>query len=131
LIRSSRAVCEIAAAYTKRPFPVAREVGLRQDTRARDLRGSFPSLLIFEGMNVVEVAEQLGHSAQTCLEDYAGVFAEFDPANRRAAEDVINEARAEVCPESVLIEDEPSKKLEPTRGLEPRTPSLRVKCSTS
>lgn len=61
--------------------------------RPRDLRGSFASLLIYEGMNVVEVARQLGHSPQTCLRDYASVFEEFDPAKRRPAEDVIREAR--------------------------------------
>jgi len=108
---------------------VGREVGLRQDTRARDLRGSFASLLIWEGMNVVEVADQRGHSAQTCLKDYAGVFAEFKPSERKSAEEAIYKAR--MCPKSVLADGDLSKNRDPTPGLEPGTPSLRVKCSTN
>ena len=42
---------------------------------------------------VVKVAEQLGHSAQTCLRDYAGVLAEFDPDDRVSAEIAIERAR--------------------------------------
>lgn len=61
--------------------------------RPRDLRGSFASLLIWEGQSIVDVAKQLGHSAETCLRDYASVFEEFDPADRRPAVDVIREAR--------------------------------------
>lgn len=61
--------------------------------RPRDLRGSLASLLIWEGQSIVDVARQLGHSAETCLRDYASVFEEFDPAARRPAVDVIREAR--------------------------------------
>lgn len=74
--------------------PAAVKAGLPQTTRPRDLRGSFASLLIWSGMNVVEVAQQLGHSPSMCLDTYASVFAEFDPAQRRSAEDVIAEARS-------------------------------------
>jgi len=77
--------------------PAAIAVGLPADTRPRDLRGSFASLLIFEGLNVLEVAQELGHSPATCLRDYAGVFREFDPARRRPAVDVIREAREAVA----------------------------------
>lgn len=73
--------------------PAAIAVGLPADTRPRDLRGSFASLLIYEGQNVVEVARQLGHSAATCLKDYASVFEEFDPADRQPAESIIRAAR--------------------------------------
>jgi site-specific recombinase XerC len=73
--------------------PACEAIGLPWETRPRDLRGSFASLLIYEGLNVVEVAKQLGHSAATCLRDYASVFEEFDPAARRPAEDIIREAR--------------------------------------
>jgi integrase len=73
--------------------PAALKAGLDRTTRPRDLRGSFASLLIYEGRNVVEVAEQLGHSAQTCLRDYAGVFAEFDPDDRVSAEAAVQRAR--------------------------------------
>ena len=74
--------------------PAAVTAGLPSTTRARDLRGSFASLLIFSGLNVVEVAQQLGHSPSMCLDTYAGVFAEFDPEQRQSPEAVIAEARA-------------------------------------
>lgn len=74
--------------------PAAIKAGLPKTTRPRDLRGSFASLLIWSGMNVVEVAQQLGHSPATCLRDYASVLAEFDHTKRRSAEDVIAEARS-------------------------------------
>lgn len=41
-----------------------------------DLRGSFASLLIQEGRNVVDVAKQLGHTPETCLRYYARLFDE-------------------------------------------------------
>ncbi len=73
--------------------PAARAAKLPEDTRPRDLRGSFASLLIAEGQTVVEVAQQLGHSAQTCLKDYARAFADYDPRRRRRAETIIDTAR--------------------------------------
>jgi integrase len=76
--------------------PAAMRAGLDKTTRPRDLRGSFASLLIYEGRNVVEVAEQLGHSAYTCLRDYAGVFAEYHPDDRVSAEGAIERAREAV-----------------------------------
>lgn len=81
--------------------PAAVAVGLPADTRPRDLRASFASLLIFSGMNVVEVAQQLGHSPQTCLRVYAQVFKEADPEQRRPAGDVIREAREQVAADQV------------------------------
>ncbi len=117
--------------WTRRVWrPTAKAAGL-EGSRPRDLRGSFASLLIWEGQNVLEVAEQLGDTKETCLGTYAGLFAEFDASNRASAEDTIWAARAKVRPQSVLTIQEPPKNPEPTRGLEPRTPSLRVKCSTS
>jgi hypothetical protein len=76
--------------------PAAIAVGLPADTIPRDLRGSFASLLIFEGLNVLEVAPQLGHKPSTCLDIYGRLFEEFDPARRRPAVDVIREAREAV-----------------------------------
>ena len=89
--------------------PAAVDVGLPASTIPRDLRGSFASLLIFEGLNVLEVAPELGHSPTTCLNVYGRLFREFDPAQRRPAEDVIREARAMLrwamvstgCPEAL------------------------------
>jgi integrase len=73
--------------------PAAIRAGLDQTTRPRDLRGSFASLLIWEGQTVVEVAQQLGHSAEMCLRNYAGVFAEFSIDDRVSAEQAIRDAR--------------------------------------
>jgi integrase len=77
--------------------PAAEAVGLPEDVRPRDLRGSFVSLLVYEGMNIVEVAKQLGHAPATCLRYYARVFDEFDPADRRPAEEIIRDAREAVA----------------------------------
>jgi integrase len=74
--------------------PAAIKGGLDRGTRPRDLRGSFASLLIWEGQTVVEVAQQLGHSAEMCLRSYAGVFAEFSIEERVSAEQAIRDARA-------------------------------------
>jgi integrase len=48
-------------------------------SRPYDLRGSFVSLLIHEGRNVVYVANQAGHSAETCLRHYARLFRDAPP----------------------------------------------------
>lgn len=72
--------------------PAAEAAGL-VGSRPRDLRGSYASMLIAEGLNVVEVAQQMGHSAQMCLDSYARAFAEFDPAHRQSAAETIEEAR--------------------------------------
>lgn len=81
--------------------PAARAVGCRRDVIPRDLRGSFASLLIWEGLSVLEVAPELGHSAATCLRYYARQFREFDPSQRRPAEQVIRDAREQVAAEDV------------------------------
>ena len=67
-------------------------VGL-DGSRPYDLRGSFVSLLVWEGRNVLEVAEQAGHSPQTCLRDYARILAEDEPGQRVTAEERIRRAR--------------------------------------
>lgn len=73
--------------------PAAKAAGLPADVRPRDLRGSFVSLLVHEGRNIVEVARRCGHGPEVCLRDYAQVFDDFDPADRKPAEDLIREAR--------------------------------------
>jgi hypothetical protein len=40
----------------------------------------------------MEVAEQLGHSPEICLRDYAGTFAEYAPKHRQDAVQTVNEA---------------------------------------
>lgn len=73
--------------------PACEKAGLPVDTRPRDLRGSFASLLVWEGRTIVEVASQLGHSPQQCMNSYLGVFADFDPDKRMSANDAIRGAR--------------------------------------
>jgi integrase len=75
--------------------PAAMAVGLPADSRPLDLRASFASLLICEGRNVVEVAQQLDHSSMMCLNTYARAFAEApDPEHRITAEQAVAAARA-------------------------------------
>jgi hypothetical protein len=107
--------------------------------RPYDLRHAFCSLLIAEGLSVVEVARQAGHAPTMTLDTYAHVMADHDGADRRTAEAAIRAAReAEVsgtCPPEAPGAPRPGEKPsvsgEPTSGFEPLTPSLRVKCSTS
>jgi integrase len=79
--------------WRKRAFvPAAKAAGLSAP-RPYDLRHSFVSLLINEGVSIVEVARQAGHSPEECLRTYAHTFEEFDPADRQPAEAVIAAAR--------------------------------------
>lgn len=80
--------------WQRRVFkPAAIKVGLPRDVRARDLRGSFATLLIYEGRNIAEVASQLGHSPEIALRDYISIVHEFDPSKRVDADDQIRAAR--------------------------------------
>ena len=78
--------------------PAARRAGL-ETSRPYDLRHSFVSLLIWEGRSVAEVAEQAGHSVETCSRDYVHVFKEYDAAGRVTAAEQILRARAGVAAE--------------------------------
>ena len=80
--------------WRKRAFvPAAKAAGLNEP-RPYDPRHSFVSLLINEGVSIVEVARQAGHSPEECLRTYAHTFEEFDPADRQPAEAVIAGARS-------------------------------------
>jgi integrase len=79
--------------WRKRKFDAAATASGLENIRPYDLRHSFVSLLIQEGVSVVEVARQAGHSPEECLRTYAHVFDEFDPADRTPAEDRIRKAR--------------------------------------
>jgi integrase len=124
--------------------PAVNAVGLKASVRPYDLRHAFVSLLLAEGANVVEIARQAGHSPTMTLSIYAHLFDEEAGAERVSAEDEIRRARQLVrrerrtrfVPEnpsklSDQSDKEPANPEEPTPGLEPGTPSLRVKCSTS
>jgi len=62
--------------------------------RPYDLRHSFASLLIAEGRSVVEVAEQLGHAPTMTLDVYGHVLRELAGQERRPAERIVADARA-------------------------------------
>jgi hypothetical protein len=72
--------------------PNAKAVGLRTPV-PYDLRGSFVSLLAWEGFTLLEVARQCGHSVAICDRHYAGIFEDVDPAERVTAEAAIRAAR--------------------------------------
>jgi integrase len=75
--------------------PAARAVGL-PDPRPYDLRGSFVSLLAWEGHTMLEVARRAGHTVQTCDRHYAGIFEDASMRDRRDAEAAIVAARERV-----------------------------------
>lgn len=72
--------------------PAARRVGLASPV-PYDLRGSFVSLLAWEGRTMLDVARQAGHSVEICDRHYAGIFESLDPTERTSAETAIRAAR--------------------------------------
>jgi integrase len=64
--------------------------------RPYDFRHTFASLLIWEGRPITYVAQQLGHSPQTCLTTYAHVMDGVE-ANM-PAEKVIRATRSQLLP---------------------------------
>ena len=81
--------------------PAAAAVGLMH-ARPYDLRGSFASLLIQEGRNVVDVAKQLGHTPETCLRYYARLFDEA-PEHPIPAEGAIRAARRHLAQRRLAV----------------------------
>ena len=71
--------------------PNAKAVGLSSPV-PYDLRGSWVSLLAWEGKTLLEVARQAGHSVAVCDRHYAGIF-EAGPAERTSAAAAIRAAR--------------------------------------
>jgi len=118
--------------------PLAAAVGA-PGMRPYDLRHAFCSLLIAEGLSVVEVARQAGHAPTMTLDTYAHVMADLDGAERQSAEAAIRAAReaevSEKCPPDTPTPspqpENPSVSRKPALGLEPRTSSLQVKCSAN
>jgi integrase len=129
--------------WRKRTFAEAAEAAGVPKARPYDLRHSFVSLLIAQGASVVEVASQAGHAPTMALDTYTHLFDELSGQERVSAEDLIRQARAPfsgpgvsvLCPPrddpSSAIAENPCKSPEPSVGLEPTTPSLPWKCSTS
>jgi integrase len=82
--------------------PAALAAGLEAG-RPYDLRHSFVSLLIHEGVSIVEVARQGGHSPEECLRTYAHTFEEFDPSERIPAATAIAQAREQLLGPNVRV----------------------------
>ena len=95
--------------------------------------------MLHEGRTgVVDLASQLGHSSTMTLNTYGQVIAELRDAPRTSATEAIMRFRGgapRMPPKrrnATLLEPEDrAEPTKPTAGLEPATPSLRVKCSTS
>jgi integrase len=132
--------------WRKREFAEAAEHANVGHARPYDLRHSFVSLLIAQGATVVEVARQAGHAPTMTLSTYAHLFDELDDGDHRPAADQIWEARgvqthpkvSVLCPPPEPPQAPVTRKArirgasaEPSHGLEPWTPSLPWKCSTS
>ena len=125
--------------WRKRHFRAAATAAGVPNARPYDLRHSFASLMLHEGrVGIVDLASQLGHSPTMTLNTYGHVIAELREAPMQSAVEAImrfrgsapktppqRATRAPKTPEDRTAEGEP------TPGLEPGTPSLRVKCSTS
>ena len=122
--------------------PAAAAAGLEK-FRPYDLRHAFVSLLFAEGRTVIEVARQAGHSPTMALATYGHVIEELEGAERRPAEEVIREARSRRVPSEFpqrrAAAAGPTRRArkvaanrgKPSDGLEPSTPSLPWRCSTS
>jgi integrase len=82
--------------------PAAKAAGVKGDLRVYRLRGSFVSLLLWEGRTLTYVAEQAGHSVATLANHYAGVLKELEDQPRTPAADAIRHARSELrCAQNV------------------------------
>ena len=82
--------------WRKRRFaPAALAAGVERP-RPYELRHSFVSLLIHEGVSVVEVARQAGHSASMCLGPTPMFSTSSTPRNAWLREDQIQQAREQL-----------------------------------
>jgi integrase len=77
--------------------PAATAAGVTGDLRPYRLRGSFASLLLWEGRSLTYVAEQTGHSVATLARYYAGTLRELEHARRVPAEQAIRDARERIA----------------------------------
>ena len=76
--------------------PAAKAAGVTGDMHPYRLRGSFVSLLLWEGRSLTYVAEQAGHSVATLAKHYAGVLRELEDKPRTPAAEAIRSAREQV-----------------------------------
>jgi hypothetical protein len=87
--------------------PAAIAAGLTGDLRPYRLRGSFVSLLLWEGRSLAYVADQAGHSIATLARCYAGVIRELEDTPRVPAAEAVRQAREIIsCANSVRTAQE-------------------------
>ena len=111
------------------------------DLRVYRLRGSFVSLLLWEGRSLTGVADQAGHSVATLAKHYAGVLEELEDKPRTPAAEAIKTARNELkCAQSVRTRgsdetpppaESPITTVMDDAGLEPATSALSRRRSPS
>jgi integrase len=121
--------------WRRRHFePAAKAAGL-PNARPYDLRYSFASLMLHAGrVSIVDLASQRGHSPTMTLNTCGHVIAELREAPKASAIDQIQAARQKDPKRTPQRENAIPAKAEdraappkPTAGLEPATPSLRVR----
>ena len=121
--------------------PAAKAAGVKGDLRVYRLRGSFVSLLLWEGRSLAYVAEQAGHSVATLANHYAGVLKELEHEPRIPAAEAIRQARSELrCAQNVRsvrrgggseTPESPATTEVGDAGLEPATSALSRRRSPS
>jgi integrase len=77
--------------------PAAIAAGVAGELRPYRLRGSFVSLLLWEGRSLAYVADQAGHSIATLAKHYARVIRELEDSPRKPAAEAVREAREAVA----------------------------------
>jgi len=82
--------------WRKRRFADAAAAAEVEIGRPYDLRHSAASLWLQEGVSAVQVAAWIGNRPSMTTDTYAHVIAEFDPADRKPAADVIRTARQDI-----------------------------------
>jgi hypothetical protein len=121
--------------------PAAKAAGVTGDVRVYRLRGSFVSLLLWEGRSLTFVADQAGHSVATLAKHYAGVLEELEDKPRTPAAEAIKTARNELkCAQFVRTQgsdltippaESPATTPMDDAGLEPATSALSRRRSPS
>jgi integrase len=83
--------------------PAAEACDVTGDMRAYRLRGSFASLMLWSGKDLVEVSEQSGHSIATLAKHYAGIIRELKDKPKVPAAEAIRQAREEATGQLRLV----------------------------
>ncbi len=84
-------------------------VSVSSDPRPYRLRGSFGSLLLWDGRSIAYVAKQIGRDVATLAKHYAGVLRELEDQPRVSAAETILTARRQLeAPERAQAANHPT-----------------------